>query len=211
MNTTANETPFPESRDAANQLGLWAFLATEVLFFGGLFTCYALYRHTYPEAFADGSKLLDFWIGTLNTAVLLTSSLFMVLGDQAIKAGRRSTLRRCLIATALLGLLFLGLKGFEYWQKYQEHLIPGANFHPGDAHAAPQLQLFVFLYFAMTGLHAVHMIAGLAALGWLLWLNHRNRLSREHHAAVEMVGLYWHFVDCVWVFLYPLLYLIPHR
>lgn len=217
MSETATSSLAPQYRDAvqratANHLGLWGFLATEVLFFGGLFTAYTVYRHAYPEAFAHGSSHLDFWIGTINTAVLLTSSLFMALGDYAIKAGRRDALRICLIATWLLGAGFLALKGYEYFQKYQEHLVPGGGFRVENVGPwAPQVQLFIFLYFAMTGLHALHMIAGLAALAWLLWLNRRRRLSAESHAAVEMVGLYWHFVDCVWVFLYPLLYLIPHR
>ena len=201
-----------EQRSVANHLGLWAFIATEILFFGGLFTSYSVYRHAYPEAFSLGSAHLDFWIGTINTGVLLTSSLFMALGDHAIKLGRRSTLRWCLIATWLLGAVFLGLKGHEYLQKFHEHLVPGPNFQiEGAGEWAPQVQLFIFLYFALTGLHAAHMVIGLGVLGWLIWLERRGRLTRERHAPVEMVGLYWHFVDCVWVFLYPLLYLIPHH
>jgi cytochrome c oxidase subunit 3 len=205
----------PQFRDApqrarANRLGLWAFLATEILLFGGLFLAYVLYRHAYPGAFAAGSGRLEFWIGTLNTAVLLTSSLCMALGDEAIKASRTGALRTCLILTWLLGAAFLGLKGYEYDQKYAEHLIPGRGFLPTPA-LPPQAQLFFFLYFAMTGLHALHMVAGLTAIAWLLRLNARGRLSPAQHAPVEMVGLYWHFIDCVWVFLYPLLYLIPHR
>ncbi len=218
MNEFADSAPAHFHDDAqhfaANRLGLWTFLATEILFFGGLFTSYAIFRHYYPGAFADGSRRLEFWIGTINTAVLLTSSLGMALGDHAIKLGQRATLRWCLLATWLLGATFLALKGYEYHQKYVEHLIPGPAFAAASnasGGAAPQLQLFFFLYFAMTGLHALHMLAGLAAIAWLLWLNHRRRLTREHHAPVEMVGLYWHFVDVVWVFLYPLLYLIPHR
>ncbi len=196
-------------RSVANHLGLWTFLATEILFFGGLFVCYTVYRLTYHEAFVAGSHLLNFWIGTVNTGVLLTSSLFMALGDRAIKLNRRAALRWCLVVTWLLGALFLTLKFYEYHEKYTEHLIPGPGFHMSGPWA-PQIELFIFLYFAMTGLHALHMIGGLAALTWLMWLNHRGRLSGEHHAPVEMVGLYWHFVDCVWVFLYPLLYLILH-
>jgi cytochrome c oxidase subunit 3 len=199
-----------QQRSGANQLGMWTFLTTEILFFGGLFAAYAVYRYAYPAAFAAGSHHLDFWIGTINTAVLLTSSLFMALGDHAIKEGHTRALRWCLLATALLGATFLALKGYEYAQKFQEHLVPGHDFHP-ERDGTPQIQLFILLYFAMTGLHALHMLAGLAVIGWLLWLNHRGRLSPEEHAPVEMVGLYWHFVDCVWVFLYPLLYLIPHR
>lgn len=199
-----------KQRALANQLGLWTLLATEVVFFGGLFLAYAIYRHAYPAAFAAGSARLDFWIGTINTAVLLTSSLCVALGDHAIKAGQRAALGRCLLAAWLLGAVFLGLKGYEYYPKYAEHLIPGAGFRL-EGSAPPQLQLFVVLYFAMTGLHALHMIARLAALAWLIPRNRRGGLSAEHHAPVEMVGLYWHFVDCVWVFLYPLPYLIPPR
>jgi len=196
-----------EQRDSAQHLGLWTFLATEILFFGGLFAAYAIYRHAYPTAFMEGSHELDFRIGTINTAVLLTSSLGMAIGDQAIRHGRRRRLQGCLAITWILGALFLGLKALEYHHKFVEHLVPGASFHFDGPHA-PQIQLFIFIYFALTGLHALHMIGGLIALSWLLWLNGRRRFTSEHHAPVAMVGLYWHFVDGVWVFLYPLLYLI---
>jgi len=196
-----------DQREIANQLGMWTLIATEVLFFGGLFVAYVIYRCSYPAAFAAGSHRLEFWGGTLNTAVLLTSSLCMALGDVMIKRGRRRALQTCLMGTALLGGLFLGIKFSEYHHMYMEHLVPGIHF---QADGPPQIQLFVFLYFALTGLHAVHMLIGLGALAWLGWLNHRGRFSRTAHAPVVMVGLYWHFVDCVWVFLYPLLYLIPH-
>ncbi len=201
-----------EQHSVANHLGLWTFLATEILFFGGMFTCYTIYRFTYPEAFAAGSAHLEFWIGTVNTAVLLTSSLSMALGDHAIRSGNRTALRWCLIVTWLLGAAFLALKFYEYYQKYQEHMIPGPGFHvEGVGPWAPQVELFIFLYFAMTGVHAVHMIAGLLAITWVLWLLHRGRITAERHGAVAMLGLYWHFVDCVWVFLYPLLYLIARH
>ncbi len=199
-----------EQRPVANHLGMWTFLATEILFFGGLLAAYSVYRYAYPEAFEEGARHLDFRIGTINTGVLLASSLFMALADHAIKLGRRDTLRRCLAVAWLLGALFLALKGHEYVVKHDEHLVPGVNFHVDGGHA-PQVQLFIFLYFALTGLHALHMLAGLGLIAWLGWLDHRRRLTTEDHAPVEMVGLYWHFVDCVWVFLYPLLYLIPHR
>ena len=203
------ESPYEDDvqREAADHLGMWTFLATEVLLFGGLFACYSIYRHAYPEAFGAGSQLLEFPIGTINTVILLTSSLFMALGDWAIKRGEQRKLGGFLALTWLFGAAFVGLKFFEYFQKYQEHLIPGRGFHFDGPHA-PQVQLFLFLYFTMTGLHAVHMMMGLGALAWLWWLNHRGRFTAENHAPVAMVGLYWHFVDCVWVFLYPLLYLI---
>ncbi len=194
-----------DQRDAANHLGMWAFIATEILFFGGLFIAYVIYRGAYPVAFAIGSRHLEFWIGTTNTVVLLTSSLSMALGDVMIKRGRRDALKVCLIITFTLGLVFLGLKSFEYYQKFRAHEIPGAHF---QMDGPPQTQLFILLYFAMTGLHAIHMLIGLGLLGWLMRSNRAGRLTPEQHAPVEMVGLYWHFVDCIWVFLYPLLYLI---
>jgi cytochrome c oxidase subunit 3 len=195
-------------RDLANHLGMWTFITTEVLFFGGLFLAYFIYRLTYPAAFAAGSATLNFWKGTINTAVLLGSSLTMALGDAYIKRGNRRALGLCVAATAVLGIVFLAIKATEYQEMYAKHLVPGRPFDPG---AAPAMQLFVFLYFAMTGLHALHMLIGLGLMAWLLRLNRRGRLTMTHHAPVEMFGLYWHFVDCVWVFLYPLLYLIPRR
>ncbi|PTY06935.1 cytochrome oxidase subunit III [Opitutaceae bacterium EW11] len=195
-----------DQHSVANHLGMWTFLATEILFFGGLFTGYTVLRWAHPHAFAEGSRHLEFWIGTANTAVLLTSSLFVALADLAIKRDDRRAARRHLVAAGLLGAAFLGLKGFEYFQKFQEHLVPGSGF---DAHGAqPALQLFFFLYFLMTGLHALHMLFGLGAIGWLLRQIGRGAVSRERPDAVAIVGLYWHFVDCVWIFLYPLLYLI---
>jgi len=210
---SAPATPLPEAyadarqRDVANHLGMWAFLATEILFFGGLFLAYFIYRSTYAAGFA-GSRTLNFWRGTLNTAVLLGSSLTMALGDAYIKQGRRRPLQFCLAATAVLGSVFLAVKASEYQEMYAKHLLPGRGFEPG---AAPGLQLFVLLYFTMTGLHAFHMLVGLGLMVWLLRQNQRGRFTAAQHAPIEMFGLYWHFVDCVWVFLYPLLYLIPRR
>jgi cytochrome c oxidase subunit 3 len=206
--TTSVSAPYDDAlqqRHAAH-LGMWTFLATEILFFGGLFAAYSVYRWSYPAEFASGSRHLEFWIGTVNTAVLLTSSLFVALADRALEQERRGAVGLWLAGAWLLGLLFLGLKGFEYYGKWQEHLIPGRDFHYA-AGEPPPVQLFLFLYFAMTGLHALHMIVGLGALGWVLWLGHRDRL-RARPPALALVGLYWHFVDCVWIFLYPLLYLV---
>jgi cytochrome c oxidase subunit III len=193
-------------REGANQLGMWTLIATEVLFFGGLFLAYIIYRLSYPAAFSAGSHLLDFWSGTVNTAVLVTSSLTMALADVMIKQGRRRAMAACIFCTAILGAVFLGIKFHEYSTMYRDHLIPGIEM---AASVAPQTELFLFLYFAMTGLHALHMLIGIGAMGWLMRLNKHGRLSSNVHEPVVMVGLYWHFVDCVWVFLYPLLYLIP--
>jgi len=205
--TQAEQFSDREQRIVADHLGMWTFLATEVLFFGGLFAAYSVYRWAYPEGFAEGSHHLDFWIGTINTGVLLTSSVFVALGDHAIKGGQVRLLRGCLIAAWILGAVFLALKGHEYYMKFEEHLIPWGDFHVNAAHPE-QVRLFIFIYFALTGLHAVHMLAGLIVLAWLLWSLRRGLISREEPTRVEIAGLYWHFVDVVWVFLYPLLYLI---
>jgi cytochrome c oxidase subunit 3 len=201
-------TPYADAsqRDVANHLGMWVLIATEILFFGGLFLAYFIYRISYPAAFSAGSHRLDFWSGTVNTGVLLSSSLLMALGDAMIKKGRRRALQRCLAGVASFGVLFLAIKFSEYHQMYREHLIPGIRYQSAGP---PQIQLFLLLYFAMTALHAVHMLIGIGVLVWLMRSNRRGRFSSAQHAPVEMVGLYWHFVDCVWVFLYPLLYLIP--
>lgn len=207
--TQVEPTPYASAaqRSLAQLLGMWAFLATEVLFFGGLFVSYALYRASYPEAFASASRRLDFMIGTINTTVLLTSSLAMATADHAVRADRRRWVRGCLVVTWLLGAVFLGLKGYEYYQKFAEHLVPGPHFGP-DGGAAPPEQLFFVLYFAMTGLHALHMVVGLGVITWLIVRARRRSTRPVTVGMVEMAGLYWHFVDCVWVFLYPLLYLV---
>ncbi len=207
--TTPPPVPYTDAtqRSVAQQLGMWTFIATEILFFGGLFAAYLVYRATYPAVFVDGSPRLGFWFGTANTAVLLSSSLSMALADNAAKSGRRDQVRRCLAVTWLLGALFLGFKFWEYHQKFAEHLVPGAHFQAAG-NAAPQLQLFFLLYFTLTGLHAIHMLIGLGAIAWVASRTSRSRPTTACVAPVEMTGLYWHFVDCVWVFLYPLLYLV---
>jgi cytochrome c oxidase subunit 3 len=206
MSQAASTPALREAKSATDHLGMWTFLTTEILFFGGFFIAYALFRGAYPEAFRQGGRTMDFWLGTLNTAVLLTSSFCMALADRAVRANRRRRLTVCLTLTALLGLVFLGIKAYEYHSKYVEHLIPGPGFHAAGSQD-PRLQIFFFLYFGMTGLHALHMVGGLLAMGWLLRLNARGRLSPARSEPVEIVGLYWHFVDCIWVFLYPLFYL----
>lgn len=209
-NTLTHPAPPPfadrDQHSVANHLGMWTFLATEILFFGGLFAGYTVLRWAHAEAFAEGSRHLEFWIGTVNTGLLLTSSLFMALADLSVKRDDGRALRWQLIVCGLLGAAFLVLKGHEYHQMYTEHLIPGFDFRAEGAPAA--MQLFVFLYFVMTGLHAVHMLFGLGAIAWLLRRVKRRTVSSDRPDAVAMVGLYWHFVDCIWIFLYPLLYLI---
>ncbi len=205
--THAKQFSDVEQRLVADHLGMWTFLCTEILFFGGLLAAYAVYRWAYHDGFVEGSKHLNFWIGTINTGVLLTSSVFVALGDNAIKQGHVRALRWCLIAAWILGFVFLCLKGYEYYHHYEEHMVPGLNFHTTEPHAA-QLEMFTYLYFALTGLHAAHMTVGLIVILWLLWSVHHHLITRDEPTRMEIAGLYWHFVDVVWVFLYPLLYLI---
>jgi cytochrome c oxidase subunit 3 len=196
-----------EQQFEASALGMWAFLATEVLFFGGLFISYAVYRSSYPQAFAEASNHLDILLGTVNTAILIGSSLTMVLAVYSARFGSRNTQVLFLLATLALGLVFLGIKAIEYQHKFHEHLVPGLNFQfPGKEAAAAQI--FFSLYFAMTGMHALHMVIGAGLLIVLATQAWRGRFSAAYYTPVEIVGLYWHFVDIVWIFLFPLLYLL---
>jgi len=188
-------------------LGMWVFLTTEVLFFGGMFLAYSIYRHAYPSAFAAASHEMIVWAGTLNTVVLITSSLTMALAVHAAAAGQRRTLLLFLTITIVLGCVFLGVKAYEYRTEYLEHHLPGYAFE-FEAPYAPQAQIFFSLYFMMTGLHAVHMIIGIGIMAVMFWLAWRGTITREYSSPIEISGLYWHFVDIVWIFLFPLLYLV---
>jgi len=190
----------------ANTLGMWAFLATEVLFFGVLFTLYLVFRSAYPASFEAASDHLSVVRGTINTVVLLTSSLTMALAVNAAEGRKRSMMVLMMGATAILGVIFLGIKASEYYTDYQEHLIPGLNFVWEGSDAA-QAQLFFTLYFIMTGFHALHMIIGLAILAVMMIYGWRGGYEADT-MPVERFGLYWHFVDLVWIFLFPLFYLI---
>ena len=188
-------------------LGMWVFLTTEVLFFGGMFLAYSIYRHAYPSAFAAASHEMIVWAGTLNTVVLITSSLTMALAVHAAAAGQRRTLLLFLTITIVLGCVFLGVKAYEYRTEYLERHLPGYGFE-FEAPYAPQAQIFFSLYFMMTGLHAVHMIIGIGIMAVMFWLAWRGTITREYSSPIEISGLYWHFVDIVWIFLFPLLYLV---
>lgn len=194
----------------ATTLGMWIFLVTEVMFFGALFTGYAVYRSSYPAAFVAGSHELDVRLGGFNTVVLILSSLTMALGVHAAQLGKRGRLIGFLLATMVLGSVFLGVKAIEYHHKFEEHLVPGPNFHL-DRAPAREVQLFFGFYFAMTGMHALHMIIGLGILATLVGMARRGRFTPEYHPHVEYTGLYWHFVDIIWIFLFPLLYLLGAR
>jgi cytochrome c oxidase subunit 3 len=194
----------------ASSLGMWLFLATELMFFGGLFLAYTVYRNAYFPAFAEASRHLDLTLGTVNTAILIFSSLTMALGVRASMLGDKRATVYWLIATIVLGCAFLGIKVVEYADKVHHHLVPGPGFVFPGPHGR-EAQMFYSLYFAMTGLHAAHMIIGIPIVAVIAGLAGRGRFSREYHAPVEYVGLYWHFVDIVWIFLFPLLYLIERH
>jgi len=189
---------------------MWVFLVTEIMFFGGMFTAYVAYRAAYPGAFAAASSHLDLHLGGINTAVLIASSLTMALAVYGAQVGNRNMLIGFLVFTIVLGGVFLGIKAIEYHHKFEDHLVPGHSFSfPGSKPL--NAQLFFSLYFAMTGMHALHMIIGIGLLTFLVVQASRGRFSPEYHSPVEMTGLYWHFVDIVWIFLFPLLYLIDRH
>ncbi len=192
----------------ASSLGMWLFLATEVLFFGGLFLAYTVYRYSYPEAFHAASSHTLLWVGTLNTAILLASSFTMVLAVHAAEHAHRRTLFWLLIATAALGTGFLLFKAYEYAHEISEGLFPGPQFRIEGA-APAQARMFFYLYFVMTGLHALHVTIGIVLLIYFAVRSLFVSLTRSTFStAIDLLGLYWHFVDIVWVFLFPLIYLI---
>ena len=203
--TVAHQFEDAAQQAEASQLGMWTFLATEVLFFGGLFLAYMVYRWFYPEGFAAGSRHTDLFYGTLNTAVLLTSSLTMALAVHAGQEGRARPAIRCLLLTLVFAAAFLVVKGFEYHADIVEGLVPGRAFNPS---MPPHAELFFWLYWAMTGLHTFHVVVGMILISFITLLIGRKRNADRFSNPIEVIGLYWHFVDLVWIFLYPLLYLI---
>jgi cytochrome c oxidase subunit 3 len=190
-------------------LGMWAFLITELMLFGGLFTVYWTYRYLWSEGFRAASGHLNAALGAINTGVLILSSLMMALAVNRAQAGGRRAGVLFLALTLLFGVIFLIVKGSEYAQDAIVGLVPGPRFAwPGGPPLARPAELFFTLYFVMTGLHAVHMLVGLGLVSFVSAGVWRGRYTGERFTAVELTGLYWHFVDVVWVFLYPLLYLI---
>jgi cytochrome c oxidase subunit III len=233
-------------------LGMWVFLLTEILFFGGLFVAYMIYRIWYFDAFAEASRSLDLFWGGLNTAVLIGSSLTMAMAVRGAQTNKRKATVNWLILTMILGAVFLGVKVIEYADKFEHHHVPGPNFvwasehapagaseggapeHPstalgaGEAPAAASsaehrqlslspeqlqntTQLYFSLYFTMTGLHALHMIIGIGLMSLITWMAWTGKFDEQYYTPVEMSGLYWHFVDIVWIFLFPLLYLVERH
>jgi cytochrome c oxidase subunit 3 len=215
--------------DATN-FAMWIFLLTEVMFFGGLFTSYLIYRNWYYPAFVAGSHQLSIPLGGLNTLLLITSSFTMAMGVWCAETARKSGLVLCLILTFLLGLGFLGIKTIEYGEKIEKHHVPGFHYSlssfldpdsdkeakaagdkPMPLDMARHTEVYFSLYFAMTGMHALHMIIGIAILGYMIFRAQTGAYTTGHVTFVENFGLYWHFVDIVWIFLFPLLYLISRH
>jgi cytochrome c oxidase subunit 3 len=196
----------------AGSLGMWVFLMTEILFFGGMFTAYTVYRALHYASFEAGSHLLLVQFGATNTAVLIFSSLTMALSIRSAQTGqRKGTTIMWLVFTWILGAAFIAIKlYFEWYHDWQEGLVPGLQWVPGPEHT-PGVEQFFCFYFFMTGLHALHMVVGLGILTVLIIMTARNKFSAAYYAPLEISGLYWHFVDIVWIFLFPLLYLIGGR
>jgi cytochrome c oxidase subunit 3 len=189
------------------QLGMWVFIATETLFFGALIFTYYIYRNAYPREFGEAGRDAVLWCGSVNIGLLLTSSLTMVLAIDAAADGRRRSLRNWLLATALLGIVFICIKGYEWYSDYTDQVVPAVNFimKPEEA---PAGELFWVFYFIATGLHALHLTIGIGLIFYLLWRVRRGDLTPAYYAPLEVVGLYWSFVDTVWLFLYPAIYLV---
>jgi len=192
---------------AAATLGIWVFLATEILFFGVLFAVYTVTRAVHADAFAAGSRLTDITLASINTALLLTSSLTMALAVHAAQRGAQRALLRWLGLTIFLGLAFLAVKGGEYYVDFTEHLVPTINFDFRGPQA-DAVELFFYLYFFITGVHALHVIIGIGVIAWITVLAARRRFSPAYYTPVDVTGLYWHLVDIIWLFVYPCLYLI---
>ncbi len=202
-------------------LGMWVFIAQEILFFGGMLAAYTIYRNLFYDSFAAGSHHLDVPLGTFNTAVLICSSLTMALGVHAAALGKRKATVVFLLLTIALGSVFLGVKVKEYSDKFRDDLVPGPQYSAAHLHGphgeelppdtARHSEIFFALYFGLTGLHALHMIIGIPIIAVMAWMAWGGRFGPAYYTPVEVTGLYWHFVDIVWIFLFPLLYLIPHH
>jgi len=229
-----------QQRNAAS-LGMWWFLGTEIMFFGGMFCGYLIYRRWYFEEFAAASRSLDLVVGTFNTVVLICSSLTVAMSVRAAQTGNRKLQVRMLLLTLLFGCSFLGIKGYEWGNKYKEHHIPTFDYNviggEGDlvkgneqllgitpeirkdpaklrqrlAEIQQHTKIFYSLYFALTGMHAIHMLVGVGIFIVITWMAYKGRFTPEYHTPLEIAGLYWHFVDIVWIYLFPLLYLIDRR
>jgi cytochrome c oxidase subunit 3 len=197
---------FAAQKNAA-RLGMWVFIGTEILLFGGLFCAYAMYRSVYPDAFREASHHMDVTIGTVNTYVLLVSSVLVALALAFVRRGRDLLSTACLVGAMLLGILFLSLKGVEYAEHARDHVLPGVWYAVASPRA-PGANLFITLYFLMTGLHAIHMTVAVSVLAVLAFRTGAGHFNPTYHAPLELGAMYWHLVDVIWVFLYPMFYLL---
>ncbi len=196
----------PEQQRETSTMGMWIFLITEVMLFGGLFTAFAVYQISHRAAFTLGSSEMEFWMGAVNTAVLICSSFTMALAVHSAEKGNRTHLAIFLLATILIGLVFLGIKFTEYYLHYQDHKVPGFWFEQAGPDAG-QVQMFFVFYFLMTGLHAFHMLIGEGILCTMLLRTLLGSFSDFYNTPIHLTGLYWHFVDTVWVFLFAIFYI----
>lgn len=191
----------------ASKQGMWIFMVTEVLMIGAIFVAYLIFRAMYPEAFHEAHKLLDVKMGAINTVVLIVSSVTMVLAVGAAQRGNNARAIKMMLATVALGCCFLVVKYFEYSHKIHEGILPAGLFHYEHL-TTPKAPLFFSLYFMLTGVHAFHVILGMGLISWIIWRTKRGDISPAFYTPVELVGFYWHFVDLVWIYLFPLLYLL---
>ena len=197
-----------EQQAEAGKLGMWLFLCTEVLMFGGLFVGYILYRRLYPDIFHQGSQFLDWQLGFINTVVLLISSLTMALSIYFVQKNKPTKSITCLWLTLLCGFIFMGIKYIEYSHKLHLGLAPGHFFSYSEAETLAGLPLYFSFYYCMTGLHGSHVLVGLILISWLIVLSYKNRFNSLYYTPLECVGLFWHLVDLIWIYLFPLLYLV---
>jgi cytochrome c oxidase subunit III len=196
-----------EQQRETSTAGIWVFIASEIMFFGALILAFSVYRFNYPQAFSEGAQELDVVLGAVNTAILFTSGLTMSLAAAANKMGARFLTILLLLITAVLGAVFLAIKGIEYHEDWTKGLFPGDGFHWSGSNS-PHVQLFFLLYFIMTGFHALHLLVGIGLVLVVAGLVLRGWIHEEHFMPLEVTGIYWHFVDMVWIFLFTLLYLV---
>jgi cytochrome c oxidase subunit III len=210
---TAHHFDTADTQFDAGRMGIWAFLITEVLFFGGMFCAFFIFREWYFDAYVEAHHHLDKVMGSINTLVLITSSLTMALGVRAAQKSQRGQTMGFLLATFFLAGCFLVIKYFEYAHKIHDGLLPGKWFHPVEhiAHTfttGKDAGIFFAVYFMMTGVHGLHVIIGMGLILWIFFRARKNQFSSRYYAPVEGVGLYWHLVDLIWIYLFPLLYLV---
>jgi cytochrome c oxidase subunit 3 len=196
----------PEQQREAATMGMWIFIITELMLFGGMFAAFAVFRHWYPVGFTKGSSEMELTMGAVNTAVLICSSLTLSLSEFAIARGKSNRCAWLLLATMILGLLFLGIKFTEYYFHYLDHKLPGYGFQESGPLSA-QVQMFFFFYFVMTGLHSIHLLVGIGLLIAMLVPTLAGYFNEGYFTPIRNVSLYWHFVDIIWVFLYAIFYL----